>query len=91
MCDHVVELGTESPGMCFGAAADEMMLGWDDAGDKICGAARQKTGSAAVTSHYRCRTLESSMGICGSEQGVCLNVEGVYELEVMGFVIQFNS
>lgn len=38
MCDHVIELGTESPGMCFGAAADEMMLGWDDVGDKICGA-----------------------------------------------------
>lgn len=38
MCDHVIELGTESPGMCFAAAVDEMMLGWDDAGDKICGA-----------------------------------------------------
>lgn len=35
---------------------------------------REKTGSAAVTSHYRCSTVESSMGICSSEQRVCLNV-----------------
>jgi len=56
-------------------------------------AAREKTGSAAVTSYYRCSTVESTMGICRSEQKGCLNVGGGskgYELKVGGFKIYFS-
>lgn len=75
MCDHVIELGTESLGMCFGAAADETM--WEMKSVVSWCAAREKTSRAAVTSHYRSSTMESSMGIWGSEQWMCLNVGGV--------------